>query len=198
MPASRLPEVVLVRHGETEWSRSGQHTGRTDLELTAHGREEAEEAARKLGGRPFVAVLSSPLRRARETARIAGHPDPELTDDLREWDYGDYEGLTTAQIRADRPGWTLWRDGCPGGEDAAAVGARVDRVIERLRGLKGDAAVFAHGHVLRVFGARWAGLPPQRGSILALSTATVSVLGYERETPVLWSWNDGRPVDGSA
>lgn len=189
---------MLVRHGETDWSRSGRHTGRTDVPLTEHGREEAAEAARRIAGRRFVLVLSSPLGRARETARIAGCPDPEVTDDLREFDYGDYEGLRTVDIRARRPEWRLWRDGCPNGETPAEVGARVDRVIARLRGLDGDAAVFAHGHVLRVLGARWIGLPPQGGGNLALSTATVSVLGHERENPVLWSWNDGRPLDGSA
>jgi probable phosphoglycerate mutase len=187
-----MGEVVLVRHGETEWSRSGQHTSRTDVPLTAVGREQAEQLPERLADRTFARVLTSPLERARETCRLAGLAGAaELTDDLLEWDYGDYEALTTPQIRESRPGWSLWRDGCPGGETAAEVGARADRVVAPLRELAGDAALFAHGHVLRVLAARWLGLPPQDGALLALSTATVSVLGWERETAVIRLWNAG-------
>ncbi len=185
-----MGELVLVRHGETEWSLSGQHTGTTDIPLTDAGRAQAERLRAKLEGRDFVRVLTSPMGRAMETCRLAGLADQaEVTDDLREWDYGEYEGITTPEIRKRRPGWDLWRDGCPGGETAEQVGARADRLIEPLRELEGDAALFAHGHVLRVLAARWVRLPPQDGARLALSTATVSVLGWERVTPVIRLWN---------
>ena len=183
--------VVLVRHGETEWSRTGKHTGRTDVELTDRGREQARALGDALRGRPFALSLTSPLRRARETCDIAGFGDAaQDRDELQEWDYGDYEGRTTPEIRAERAGWTLWRDGVPGGETAAEVGARVDRVIQELRSVDGDAAVFAHGHVLRVLAARWLGLEPEDGRLFALDTATVSTLGYERETAVIRTWNE--------
>jgi probable phosphoglycerate mutase len=183
-------EVFLVRHGETEWSRSGRHTGRTDIALTDAGEHEARRLASQLADRRFRVVLSSPLSRALETCRLAGLGEhAQVRDELLEWDYGDYEGMTTPEIRATRPGWLLWRDGCPGGEHADDVGARVDPLIAELQGLDGDAALFAHGHVLRVLGARWIGLPPQSGALLALSTASLSVLGYEREVPVIWRWN---------
>jgi broad specificity phosphatase PhoE len=185
-------EVVLARHGETEWSRSGKHTGRTDVPLTENGVRQAEVLGRRLEGRRFAAVFTSPLSRAAETCRLAGLGDrAQVREELLEWDYGDYEGLTTPEIRTDRPGWLLWRDGCPGGEDAAQVGARVDRLIAELRALDGDAALFAHGHVLRVIAARWIGLGPEAGGLLALSTATLSVLGHEREVAVIELWNDG-------
>ena len=187
---SRPPEVVLVRHGETEWSRDGRHTGRTDVELTDQGRRDAEALGALLAGRRFALVLTSPLSRASETASRAGFGDvAEPCDDLVEWNYGEYEGRRTVEIRVERPGWTLWRDGVPGGESAADIGARADRVLARLRGLDGDAAVFAHGHVLRVLTAQWLGLEPAAGRYLALDTATLSVLGYERETPVVRLWN---------
>jgi probable phosphoglycerate mutase len=190
--------VVLVRHGETEWTLSRQHTGTTDLPLTDNGRRQAEAVAPRLAGREFALVLSSPLGRALETCRLAGLGDsPEITDDLLEWNYGEYEAVTTADIRRTDPGWDLWRDGCPGGEDAAQVAARVDRVIARLRELDGDAALFGHGHVLRVLAARWIEQPPEEGSRLALPTATIGVLGWERETPVIWRWNDGAHLEGS-
>jgi broad specificity phosphatase PhoE len=183
-------EVVLVRHAETEWSLSGKHTGRTDVPLTDAGREHARRLAPRLAGREFAAVLTSPMSRARETCELAGLGDQaQVRDDLMEWDYGEYEGVTTVEIRKTRPDWYLWRDGCPGGEVAADVGARVDRVIAEVCGLDGDAALFAHGHVLRVLGARWVGLPPQDGGRFALSTGTLSALGYERDTPVFWRWN---------
>jgi broad specificity phosphatase PhoE len=183
-------EIVLARHGETEWSRDRRHTGRTDIPLTETGRDEARALRDALAGRSFERVLSSPLERALETCRLAGLGErAELSDDLVEWDYGDYEGITTAAIREERPGWYLWRDGCPGGETAAGVGRRVDRVIAALDGLEGDAAVFAHGHVLRVLAARWLGLGPEAGALLKLDTATLSVLGYERETRAVARWN---------
>jgi probable phosphoglycerate mutase len=190
-------EVVLARHGETEWSRDLRHTGRTDIPLTERGREQAKLLRDPLGGWSFARVLSSPLDRALETCRLAGLGDRvETTDDLLEWDYGEYEGITTKQIRAKRPEWYLWRDGCPGGETAAEVGRRVDRVIESLDGLEGDAVLFAHGHVLRVLTARWLRLDPEAGALFALDTGTLSVLGFERETRVIRRWNG--PVAASA
>jgi broad specificity phosphatase PhoE len=186
-----VTEIVLVRHGETEWSKAGKHTGRTDVPLTERGREEAEAVGAALRRRRFERVLTSPLSRAADTCRLAGLGDvAEPRDQLMEWDYGAYEGRTTADIRKERPGWTLWDDGVPDGETAAEVGARVDRVIAELRRLEGDALVFAHGHVLRVFAARWLGLDPAAGRLFALDPATISVLGYERETPVIRVWND--------
>jgi broad specificity phosphatase PhoE len=183
-------EVVLVRHGETEWSRAGKHTGSTDVPLTKRGREQAAVLARVLQDRAFELVLTSPLVRAAETARLAGFGELTQTrDELREWDYGAYEGRTTPDIREERAGWSLWRDGVPGGESAAEVGARADRVIDDLRALTGDALVFAHGHLLRVLAARWLGLEPSEGRFLALDPATISVLGHERETPVIRVWN---------
>jgi broad specificity phosphatase PhoE len=187
-------EIVLARHGETEWSRDGRHTGRTDIPLTDTGRREAELVGGALKQWSFSQVLSSPLERALETCRLAGLGDAaRTTEDLLEWDYGEYEGITTAQIRESRPDWYLWRHGCPGGEQAADVGRRVDRVIASLA--DGDVALFAHGHVLRVLAARWIGLAPEFGAVLALGTGTLSVLGYERETRVVKRWNS--PVAGA-
>jgi broad specificity phosphatase PhoE len=183
-------QVWLVRHGETEWSRTGQHTSGTDLPLTDVGEQRAAELRAALSSHDFALVLSSPLQRARRTAELAGFR-PEIDDDLLEWEYGDYEGRTTADIREERPGWSLWRDGAPGGETAAEVAARADRVIARARAVEGDVALFAHGHLLRVLGARWIGLPPEDGRLLALSTGAMCVLGYERETSVLENWNSG-------
>jgi len=184
------PQIVLVRHGETAWSRSGRHTSRTDLPLTWSGRQRAKRIGAALAGRTFAVVLSSPSLRARETCRLAGLGGrAEVRDDLREWDYGEYEGRTTPDIRRERPGWLLWRDGAPGGEDAAAVAARADRVIGELREAPGDVAVFAHGHVLRVLAARWCGLGPEAGGRLALGTGSLSQLGWEREVPVIATWN---------
>jgi len=181
-------EIVLARHGETEWSRDGRHTGRTDLPLTENGRRQAELLRGALAEWGFTQVLSSPLQRALETCRLAGLGDSaQTTDDLREWDYGEYEGITTAQIRESRPDWYLWRDGCPNGEDAAAVGERADRVIAEIEAVEGAVALFAH--VLRVLAARWIGLEPEAGALLALGTGTLSVLGYERETRVVRRWN---------
>jgi broad specificity phosphatase PhoE len=183
-------EILLARHGETEWSRDLRHTGRTNIPLTDKGRRQAELLRDSLAGLSFERVLSSPLDRAIETCRLAGLGErAELTDDLVEWDYGEYEGITTAQIREERPDWYLWRDGCPGGETAADVGRRVDRVIGELEGIDGDAAVFAHGHVLRVLAARWLRLGPESGALLKLDTGTLSALGWERETRVVTRWN---------
>ena len=190
-PTTPRPELWLVRHGETEWSRLGRHTGRTDLQLTDAGRAQARSVARKLDGHEFGLVLSSPLSRALDTARLAGFAgEVETDDDLLEWHYGADEGLTTAEIRVDRPGWTVWRDGPRDGETAEEVAARVDRVIERVRAAQGDVLVFAHGHLLRVLAARWLGEPPTEGRLYALSTATVSVLGWERDTAVIERWNE--------
>lgn len=184
-------EVVLVRHGETEWTISGQHTGRTDIPLTDAGREQARSLASRLAGRRFSRVLTSPLGRAVETCRLAALGEhAESREDLLEWDYGDYDGRTTPDIRAERPDWLLWRDGCPGGETAADVGARVDRLIADVREAQGDAVLFAHGHVLRVLAARWVALDPEAGSRLILSPAALSVLGWEREQSVIRLWNE--------
>jgi probable phosphoglycerate mutase len=185
------PAVLLVRHGETEWSRSGQHTSRTDLPLLDEGRARAEALARRLAGRRFALVLSSPMTRALETARLAGLTDElEITEDLHELGYGEYEGLTTAGIRVERPGWDLWTDGSPGGEPLADAAARADRINERAENAGGDVALFGHGHFLRIVGARWLGLPPETAASLALSTAALCDLGYERERRVVWLWND--------
>jgi broad specificity phosphatase PhoE len=185
------PEVVLVRHGETLWSRNGQHTGCTDIPLTDEGRRQSERLGDSLRGRRFALVLTSPLQRAAETCRLAGLGDVALLrEELMEWDYGAYEGRTTPEIRAEVPGWSLWRDGVPGGETAADVGRRVDRVIAEIGAVDGDVVLFAHGHVLRVLAARWLGLPPTEGRLFALDPATISILGYERETPVIRRWNE--------
>jgi broad specificity phosphatase PhoE len=182
-------QLWLVRHGETEWSASGRHTSRTDLDLTEAGVEAARSVADKLSGTSFARVLSSPLLRARRTAERAGVGSPELVEDLREWDYGDDEGLTTAQIRESRPGWTVWRDGPQGGETCDEVGARADRVVELVRAVDGPVLAFSHGHFSRVLGARWLGLEVTDGAHLTLSTASVSVLGWERDTPAVLHWN---------
>jgi broad specificity phosphatase PhoE len=183
-------ELWLVRHGETEWSKSGQHTGRTDVPLTETGREQAKALGELLGGHEFARVLTSPLSRATDTCRLAGYGDrAEVTDDLREWDYGDYEGEKTVDIRKSRPGWTIWSGDVPAGETAEQVAARAQRVIDRTSTAGGDVALFAHGHVLRVLAATWLGLPPGSGRLFALGTATLSVLGHERETRVISLWN---------
>lgn len=181
--------AILVRHGATEWSVSGQHTSATDLPLLPAGEQGGRDVAARLGAADFAEVLTSPLRRARHTAELAGFPDAEVCDDLFEWRYGDYEGRTTASIREQVPGWTLWTHGAPGGETAEQVAERCDRVVARIRAASGPVLVFAHGHVLRVLTARWLGLGPAEGRLFRLDTSTVSELGHERETPVLLRWN---------
>jgi broad specificity phosphatase PhoE len=190
-PSHSAYEVVLVRHGETEWSRAGRHTGRTDVPLTEQGRRQAEAVGAALRDRDFALVLTSPLGRALETCRLAGFGErAQSRNELMEWDYGAYEGRTTAEVREERPGWTLWRDGVPGGETIEQVGERVDRVLDEIRALDGEALLFAHGHVLRVLTARWLELEPDAGRLFALDPATLSMLGYERETPVIQLWNE--------
>lgn len=181
-------ELWLVRHGQTEWSRDGRHTSVTDLPLLPEGEDVARALAPRLD-RAFAQVLTSPRQRARRTAELAGHPGAEVDDDLVEWAYGAYEGVSTADIRESVPGWSVWTHEVPGGEDAAAVAARLDRVVARARAVDGDTLVFAHGHALRALAARWLGLPVTEGRLLRLDTATLSVLGHEREAPVVLRWN---------
>jgi probable phosphoglycerate mutase len=182
--------AILLRHGATEWSLSGQHTGRTDIPLVESGKEQAKAVGKFLSGLTFAQVLASPLQRAMETCTLAGF-DGEPEPDLMEWDYGSYEGQTTAQIRAERPGWSLWTDGVPLGERAADVGRRADRVIERVRQTEGDTLCVAHGHLLRVLAARWLGLPPVGGRLFALDAGAVCTLGWDREAAVISTWNVG-------
>jgi len=179
-----------VRHGETEWSLNGRHTGITDIPLTEHGRQVASVLRPILVKESFTLALTSPLQRARETCRLAGFGDvAHIESDLMEWNYGRYEGLTPAQIHATAPGWLLFRDGAPGGEQPEEIGSRVDRVIEKARAGTGDVIVFAHGHVLRVFAARWVGLPPSEGQRFLLDTATMNILSYYRGSPAIKRWN---------
>ncbi len=185
--------VWLVRHGETEWARLGRHTGRTDVPLTERGRNQARALGPRLAGLRFALILTSPLSRAAETASIAGFEDAAVADvDLMEWDYGAHEGQTRAEIRGSMPGWTIWRGPWPGGETIGQLGVRADRVITRLRdpAANGDTLVFAHGHLLRVLAARWLGLPPSSGALFELGTATLSILGWEREQPTIELWNE--------
>lgn len=182
-------ELWLTRHAETEWSKAGKHTGRSDIPLTEAGRERA--AAIELPDLDWALVISSPLGRARETATLTGFSDPELRDDLLEWDYGEYEGITTKEIREGRPDWDLWTHGSPGGETPEQVGARADRVIAEALAANGPVLAFAHGHMLRVIGARWCEQPVEFGRRLWLSTAAVCTLGFERETRVIKRWNIG-------
>ncbi len=189
MADQTVQEVWLVRHGETEWSRDGRHTSTTDLPLTDDGRRAAERLRDRLDDDPFALVLTSPRERARETARLCGHPEAGVDDDLAEWDYGDLEGRTTAEIRETDPDWTIWDGPVPGGESAEQVGARLDRVVARCRAAHGRVLLFGHGHSLRALAARWLDLPVAEGRHLRLDTATVSVLGWERETPVVLRWN---------
>jgi broad specificity phosphatase PhoE len=182
--------IVLVRHGETAWSAAGRHTGRTDIGLDPVGEQQARKLAEQLQGRHFDAVLSSPRRRARQTCELAGYgADAVVTDDLAEWDYGAYEGLTTVEIRQSIPEWSLWDDGVLAGETIAEVGVRADRVLDPYRSGATDVLVFSHGHLLRVLAARWLGLEPTEGRLLALDPATVGVLGQEHADPVIRLWN---------
>jgi probable phosphoglycerate mutase len=183
--------IFLLRHGATEWSVSGRHTGRTDIALTEEGRRQAERLQARLARERFALVLVSPLKRARETAELAGFGDTaEVDPDLVEWDYGDYDGRTAAEIRQERPGWTPWHDGFPGGETLEQMAARAARVVARVRDAEGDVALFAHGHILRVVAACWLEQPPVEAARYYLSTASLSVLGWERETTVIDRWNE--------
>jgi broad specificity phosphatase PhoE len=187
-------QLWLIRHGETAWSLSGAHTGRTDLPLTERGKQRAEAIGRLLNGRHFALVLTSPMQRARETCRLAGYAGQAIIDaDLSEWDYGDYEGRTTPDIQKDRPGWDLWKDGVVNGETVAQVAVRAGRVIRRALEAGADCALFAHGHILRILTASWLSLPPDAGQLFALDTATLSILGWEHDTRVIRQWN--RPSD---
>jgi broad specificity phosphatase PhoE len=183
------PELWLVRHGETEWSRDGRHTSRTDLDLTEKGVEVACTLKDRLAGMSFDLVLCSPMRRARRTAELAGFGDLQVDDDLVEWGYGDYEGITTAEIRETAPDWTIWTHPTPGGETAEQVTERLDRVVERVRKVGGPVLAFGHGHALRALTARWIEQPVAEGRFFKLDTATVSTLGYERDFPVVLRWN---------
>jgi broad specificity phosphatase PhoE len=197
MMEKALPEVYLARHGETEWSITGQHTGRTDIPLTACGERNALSLRQRLEGVAFAKVLVSPRSRARRTCELAGFGDrAEVDPDLQEWDYGEYEGRRTADIRKERPDWYLFRDGCPGGESVEAIGGRADRVVAHLRAIDGNVLIFSHGHILRVLTARWLGLPPGEARLFVLSTAALSILGYEhtRNEPAIRLWNDDRHV----
>ena len=196
--STALPIVFLARHGETAWSLTGQHTGRTDLPLTERGERNARALGERLKGLKFDKVFTSPLLRARRTCELAGFGSVAAVDqDLVEWDYGEYEGRRTSEIRAERPGWQLFRDGCPGGESPDHVGARADRVLTRLRGARGDVLLFSSGHFLRVLAARWVGLEPAGGRLFLLSTASLSALGYEHNVcqPVICLWNDTRHAE---
>jgi probable phosphoglycerate mutase len=184
-------EVWLLRHAQTEWALDGRHTGLSDIPLTERGRERGRELAARLAGIEWARVLSSPLSRAQETCRLAGLGDQmEIHEGLLEWDYGEYDGVTTADIRKDDPDWYLWTDGAPGGESPAQVSARVDGVIAEVLGAGGPVALFAHGHLLRALAARWVEQPVAEGGRLALSTGSICVLGFEREVRVVWRWND--------
>jgi probable phosphoglycerate mutase len=186
----REDKLFLIRHGETEWSKSGRHTSTTDLPLTAEGEQVAASLKEKLAGETFELVLTSPRQRARRTAELAGFGDAEVDDDLVEWDYGDYEGITTAEIRKTVPGWTVWADPVPNGETPAQVAARLDRVNARIAAVPGDVLVFGHSHALRALTARWLELDVTEGRHFVLNTATVSVLGWERGSPAIHRWNN--------
>ena len=190
-----LPEIHVIRHGETAWTESRRHTGLTDIPLTDRGERQARRFGEHLRGRSFAQVFTSPLQRARRTCELAGFGAARIDPELVEWNYGAYDGLTTAEILKQRPGWQLFRDGCPGGESVADVGARADRVIGRLRPLDIDVLLFSSGHFMRVFAARWLGLDVSCGRLFLLSTTTLSILGYEHDKsdPVIRLWNDVRP-----
>jgi broad specificity phosphatase PhoE len=195
--SERLPEIYLARHGETAWTISHQHTGRSDIPLTERGERNAGSLGERLRGMVFAKVLVSPLQRARRTAELAGFGSvAQIDPDLTEWDYGRYDGKTSAEIHRERPDWSLFRDGCPQGESVEAIGARADRVVAKLRAIDGQVLLFGHGHFFRVVTARWLGLPPSDGRLYFLSTASLSQLGYEhsRDEPVIRLWNDDRHV----
>lgn len=195
-----LQHLYLARHGETEWSITGQHTGRADIALTARGEQDARLLGARLKGTAFARVFTSPLQRARRTAELAGFPAAELEPDLMEWDYGEYEGKRYVEIRAGRPGWNLFRDGCPRGESVADAGARADRLLAKLRPIDGAVLLFAHGHFLRVVAARFLGLDASGARLLHLGTTSVSILGYEHppDDPVVRLWNDRLHLEDAA
>jgi broad specificity phosphatase PhoE len=183
--------IWLIRHGETEWSLSGAHTGRTDIPLTPAGEESARAIGRELGGREFALVLTSPLSRAIRTCELAGFGEhAQIDPNLAEWNYGEYEGLTTEQIRKQHPGWFLFRDGVPGGETIGQVAARAHDVVDRAAQIEGDVALFAHGHILRILATCWLGLPPEDAKMFVLGTGAISLLGFEHETRAILRWND--------
>lgn len=197
MTATATGEVWLLRHGETPWSRDGRHTGRTDVRLSPRGARQATALGQRIAGMSFATVWTSPLARAFDTCAIAGFGDvAEVLPDLQEWDYGAYEGRTTADVRLERPGWTIWEDGAPGGERPEDVAERAERVIARVRAVSGDVALFAHGHLLRVLAVRWLGWPVCAAGALALDTASVCVLAIDRGQPVLRHWNEVCHLDG--
>ena len=198
-PAADLPKVYLARHGETEWTKTRQHTGRTDIPLTADGEDDARLIGRRLAHLTFTRVFTSPLQRARRTCELAGFPTADVDRDLREWDYGDFEGLRTAEIQVRRPDWDLFRDGGPNGETPSQIAARADRVVARLKGLAGNVLVFAHGHYLRVLAARWCGAEVPFARSLLLGTSSISVLWFDHgrlEEPAIMLWNDDRHLSG--
>jgi broad specificity phosphatase PhoE len=195
--SEKLPTIYLARHGETAWSLTGQHTGLTDLPLTQHGERNARHLGERLRGLKFAKVFTSPLQRAVRTCELAGFKSSaEIDKDLVEWNYGDYEGRRTVEIHADRPGWQLFRDGCPGGESPEQIGVRADRVVQRVRAEQGDVLLFSSGHFLRVLAARWLGIEPAAGRFFTLDTASLSELGYEKNlsAPVISLWNSTRHV----
>ena len=197
--SEKLPVIYLARHGETAWSLTGQHTGLTDLPLTERGENNARRLGERLGGMNFARVLTSPLQRARRTCELAGLGSvAEIDADLVEWNYGEYEGRRTVEIHAKRPGWQLFRDGCPGGESPQQVAARADRVVKRMRSMPGDILLFSSGHFLRMLAGRWIGIETSRAGALMLSTASLSALGYEhREQPVIRLWNETHYLETS-
>ncbi|MDA8383709.1 MAG: histidine phosphatase family protein [Betaproteobacteria bacterium] len=197
--AAQLPQLYVARHGETPWSAAGRHTGRTDVPLTLQGEQAARRLGERLAGKAFTGVFTSPLQRASRTCALAGFGETAAVDeDAVEWDYGRYEGKTTLEIVTSRPGWEIFRDGCPEGESVAAAAARANRVVERLRRLDGDALVFSHGHFLRLLAACWLGLDPAAGRCFYLDTAALSILGYAhgRDDPVIRLWNEAHPIRG--
>jgi broad specificity phosphatase PhoE len=195
-----LPTIYAARHGETEWSLSGQHTGITDLPLTEHGERDAHKLGGRLRGLTFTKVFTSPLQRARRTCEVAGFgAQAEVLHDLMEWNYGHFEGVRTRDIHRERPGWDLFRDGCPGGETAELVGVRADRVVSTIRGIDGNVLLFSSSHFLRVLAARWIGLKPTGGRHFVLGTTALSAFGYEHDDPaqpVIHMWNDLRHLEG--
>lgn len=190
-----MKRIYLIRHGETAWSKSGQHTGNTDLELTENGMRQAEQLKKRLSPLSFDHVFSSPLKRAKKTAEICGYANPSLMDELREWDYGDYEGLTSDEIHQKNPTWNLFKEGAPGGDSLEAIEKRADLVFKKLNDLEGTIALFSSGHISRVLGARWIGLPASGGAHFYLKTASLSLLGFEHDKAVIHLWNETSYID---